>query len=166
MFYTNIFLSIYAWKNKKGKDKNEGFSFGTVSVPPPPCVPEEERDRTETRGPLPVGPQITEHQARAALLAHVADRCCWGTGAAKKMAIAKINYDSAFHVSTNTSNDICLLLFWTKFPLIQYLINSNTEFLIPKQSNKLRLKGYFKTGKNPKHDCVSRPIRPTQKCIA
>ena len=71
----------------------------TVSVPPPEGENEEERDRTETRGPLPSGPQITEHQARAALLAHVADRCCWGSGAAKKMAIAKINYDSAFHVS-------------------------------------------------------------------
>ena len=75
------------------------FSF-LVSIPPPPCLPEEEVTRTETRGPLPCGPQITEHQARAALLAHVADRCCWGTGAAKQMIRAKINYDSAFHVST------------------------------------------------------------------
>lgn len=71
-----------------------------MSVPPPDGDVEEERDRTETRGPLPPPPQITDHQARAALLAHVADRCCWGSGAAKKMAIAKINYDSAFHVST------------------------------------------------------------------
>lgn len=73
--------------------------FPAVSVPPPDGDVEEERDRTETRGPLPPPPQITDHQARAALLAHVADRCCWGSGAAKKMAIAKINYDSAFHVS-------------------------------------------------------------------
>lgn len=70
-----------------------------MSVPPPDGAVEEDRGRTETRGPLPPGPQITDHQARAALLAHVADRCCWGSGAAKKMAIAKINYDSAFHVS-------------------------------------------------------------------
>lgn len=79
---------------------NDHPSFPTVSVPPPDGDVEEERDRTETRGPLPPPPQITDHQARAALLAHVADRCCWGSGAAKKMAIAKINYDSAFHVST------------------------------------------------------------------
>ena len=75
---------------------NIRYLIFTVSVPPPEGENEEERDRTETRGPLPSGPQITEHQARAALLAHVADRCCWGSGAAKKMAIAKINYDSAF----------------------------------------------------------------------
>ncbi|XP_068249691.1 protein SSUH2 homolog [Palaemon carinicauda] len=73
-----------------------------MSVPPPDLGGEEERDRTETRGPLPPGPQITDHQARAALLAHVADRCCWGSGAAKKMAIAKISYDSAFHYELQT----------------------------------------------------------------
>lgn len=81
-------------------------------------MPEEERDRTETRGPLPIGPQITEHQARAALLAHVADRCCWGTGAAKKMAIAKINYDSAFHVSfkiNRTFNELFACLYFYLF---------------------------------------------------
>ncbi|XP_069175879.1 protein SSUH2 homolog isoform X1 [Procambarus clarkii] len=73
-----------------------------MSVPPPNGGVEEDRDRTETRGPLPPGPQITDHQARAALLAHVADRCCWGSGAAKKMAIAKISYDSAFHYELQT----------------------------------------------------------------
>ncbi|XP_042864430.1 protein SSUH2 homolog isoform X3 [Penaeus japonicus] len=80
----------------------EQLSFEAVSVPPPDGDVEEERDRTETRGPLPPPPQITDHQARAALLAHVADRCCWGSGAAKKMAIAKINYDSAFHYELQT----------------------------------------------------------------
>ncbi|XP_042206969.1 protein SSUH2 homolog [Homarus americanus] len=73
-----------------------------ISVPPPNGGVEEDRDRTETRGPLPPGPQITDHQARAALLAHVADRCCWGSGAAKKMSIAKISYDSAFHYELQT----------------------------------------------------------------
>ena len=73
-----------------------------MAVPPPPYVEDEEEEaqQMDGRGPLPSGPQISEQMARQALLTHVADHCCWGAGAAKQMSITKINYDSAFHVST------------------------------------------------------------------
>lgn len=109
-----------------------------VPVPPPPSSEEEETPRVEARGPLPTGPQISEHQARAALLAHVVDRCCWGSGAAKQMAIAKISYDSAFHVSTDDFF-ICIYMYVWISRVIQFsfmfgelnntlgFVSSNTE---------------------------------------
>lgn len=43
-------------------------------------------------------PTISEVEARNALLGLVADHCCWGGSAARKMAIGKILSTSAFHV--------------------------------------------------------------------
>jgi len=42
---------------------------------------------------------ITEEQARDALLAFVAENCCFGKKAAKDMEIKDINPSSAYHVS-------------------------------------------------------------------
>ena len=42
---------------------------------------------------------ITEEQARDALLAFVAENCCYGKGAAKDMDIKDITPSSAYHVS-------------------------------------------------------------------
>jgi hypothetical protein len=47
----------------------------------------------------PTHPQVSEKIARQALLEHVKNRCCYGKGAAKNMAITKLKYSSAFHVS-------------------------------------------------------------------
>jgi len=51
------------------------------------------------RSAQPAHPQVSEKIARQALLEHVKSRCCYGEGAAKNMAITKLKYTSAFHVS-------------------------------------------------------------------
>ena len=75
-------------------------SVCAVCVPPPP--PEatwcEEPSGPPPREPVHVGGEISEQQARAALLCHVTDHCCYGRSAARHMAISKINYTSAHHV--------------------------------------------------------------------
>ena len=53
-------------------------------------------------GPGADGPlqcPLAEHEVRAALVDHVKRRCCYGTGAAKNMAITALNHSSAFQVS-------------------------------------------------------------------
>lgn len=47
-------------------------------------------------------PTISEVEARNALLGLVADHCCWGGSAARKMAIGKILSTSAFHYEIQT----------------------------------------------------------------
>lgn len=44
-------------------------------------------------------PPVSEQQARQALLGLVAERFCWGGGAARSMRITKIISTSAFHVN-------------------------------------------------------------------
>lgn len=72
-----------------------------MSIPPPDISPEPANGEGCNREILPNRPQVTEQQARSALLAQVAEHCCYGKDAAKEMAITKINYSSAFHVSIN-----------------------------------------------------------------
>jgi hypothetical protein len=59
---------------------------------------EPSEKETLDRDILPNCPQVTEQEARTALLSLVAENCCYGRDAAKEMAIVKINYSSAFHV--------------------------------------------------------------------
>jgi hypothetical protein len=47
----------------------------------------------------PAHPKVSEKIARQALLEHVKNRCCYGENAARNMAITKLKYSSAFHVS-------------------------------------------------------------------
>jgi hypothetical protein len=105
-------------------------SFDTVSVPPPAAPPaEEEKPPADGVGGGPgdgpghsndagdgenkasvaaaaVAPQaipsLTQQQARAALLAHVGARCCYGSGAAKQMRITNMDYVPAFHYELQT----------------------------------------------------------------
>jgi hypothetical protein len=106
-------------------------SFDTVSVPPPAAPPPEEEklpadgggDGAASDGPghsndpgvggdnkvsetAAVTPQaipsLTQQQARAALLAHISQRCCYGSGAAKQMRITSMDYVPAFHYELQT----------------------------------------------------------------
>jgi hypothetical protein len=47
----------------------------------------------------PPHPNVSEKVAREALLQHVKNQWCYGDSAAKNMAITKLKYTSAFHVS-------------------------------------------------------------------
>ncbi|XP_043230699.1 protein SSUH2 homolog [Amphibalanus amphitrite] len=81
----------------------ESLGFDAVCVPPPP--PEatwSEPSGPPPRDPVHVGGELSEQQARAALLCHVTDHCCYGRGAARHMNIAKINYSSAHHYELQT----------------------------------------------------------------
>ena len=45
-------------------------------------------------------PQIREEEAREALLAFVAENCCYGKGAAEELSFKDLQHSSAFHVSS------------------------------------------------------------------
>ena len=86
----------------------ESVSFDAVSVPPPadaaPRLDGGDGNRSGAgagaEGPLQC--QLTEQEARAALQEHVKRHCCWGTGAAKNMAITALNHSSAFQYTLET----------------------------------------------------------------
>ncbi|XP_065569031.1 protein SSUH2 homolog isoform X2 [Artemia franciscana] len=69
----------------------------SVCVPPPDTAEESPEGGGTTRAPIATVPPLTEAQARAQLLSFVAEKCCWGRGAAKDMAITKIVTTSAYH---------------------------------------------------------------------
>ncbi|XP_065348432.1 protein SSUH2 homolog isoform X1 [Cloeon dipterum] len=75
----------------------ESVSFDAISVPPPYFEAESPEAEISNRDILPNCPQVTEQDARTALLSLVAQHCCYGKDVAKEMAITKINYSSAFH---------------------------------------------------------------------
>ena len=102
-------------------------SFDTVSVPPPAAPPAEEEkppppdgvdggagdgpghsnDAGESKAAAATVtqqaiPSLTQQQARAALLAHISARCCFGSGAAKQMRITSMDYVPAFHYELQT----------------------------------------------------------------
>ena len=90
--------------------------FETVSIPPPPDIPEEikkeaeegeEADATAPGVTVPSLPQptavtLTDQQARSALLSFVSTHCCYGTGAAKQMRITSMDYVPAHHYELQT----------------------------------------------------------------
>jgi len=95
----------------------EMVGYETVSIPPPPDIPLEikkecdEGDETDKEKPdaeaAPTLPQptvvnLTDQQARSALLSFVATHCCYGTGAAKQMRITSMEYVPAHHYELQT----------------------------------------------------------------
>ena len=90
--------------------------FETVSIPPPPDIPEEfkiepEEDADKTKAepdvktpslPQPAVVTLTDQQARSALLSFVSTHCCYGTGAAKQMRITSMDYVPAHHYELQT----------------------------------------------------------------
>ncbi|XP_022254618.1 protein SSUH2 homolog isoform X2 [Limulus polyphemus] len=86
-------------------DKVSGYeyvSFEVVEVPPPVAFFDENGENEPERAPPPSSPQLTEQEARQALLKHVTTRCCYGKGAARDMAITKIDHSCAFHYTLET----------------------------------------------------------------
>jgi hypothetical protein len=83
------------------EEKRNGVPSFSVSVPPPPSSSDTGMwwEDCSNRSAQPAHPQVSEKIARQALLEHVKSRCCYGEGAAKNMAITKLKYTSAFHVS-------------------------------------------------------------------
>jgi hypothetical protein len=49
-----------------------------------------------------IEPKLTEAQARAALLSHIASHCCYGKAAATNMSIKKMEYLPAYHYELQT----------------------------------------------------------------
>ncbi|XP_064472971.1 protein SSUH2 homolog isoform X1 [Ornithodoros turicata] len=86
-------------------DKVGGYeeaSFDAVDVPPPYDTTTPEPDQGPKREPLPSTPQVTEQEARQALIKRVSAECCYGKACAKDMAITKIEHTSAFHYTLET----------------------------------------------------------------
>lgn len=79
----------------------ETISFNSVSVPPPPSPSVREMwwEDSLNHSVQPPHPNVSEKIAREALLQHVKNHWCYGESAAKNMAITKLKYSSAFHVS-------------------------------------------------------------------
>lgn len=73
----------------------------SVSVPPPPSPSVREMwwEDSLNHSVQPPHPNVSEKIARQALLQHVKKHWCYGESAAKNMAITKLKYSSAFHVS-------------------------------------------------------------------
>ncbi|CAG2165515.1 unnamed protein product, partial [Oppiella nova] len=68
-----------------------------VDIPPPPLPLIPPPDDEETTRSLPSSTEISESEARQALIKHIANRCCYGKGVAKDMSIIKIEHMCAFH---------------------------------------------------------------------
>ncbi|KAJ1525660.1 hypothetical protein ONE63_008878 [Megalurothrips usitatus] len=103
----------------------ESVSFDAVNVPPPddppPRSPEDVAGPSGTSGggddesgggsggggggsggAVRWGSPLAEHEARAALLEYVKRRCCYGTSAAKGMAITALDHASALQYTLET----------------------------------------------------------------
>lgn len=84
----------------------------SVSVPPPKPLPSSREMWWEdvlNHSSQPAHPRVSEKMARQALLEHVKNHWCYGEGAAKNMAITKLKYSSAFHVSDSLYISLSLL---------------------------------------------------------
>jgi hypothetical protein len=92
----------------------EMVGYETVSIPPPPDNPpeikeeaeEDEKDKADAEAtpslPQPAVVNLTDQQARSALLSFVSAHCCYGTGAAKQMRITSLEYVPAHHYELQT----------------------------------------------------------------
>ena len=86
--------------------------YETVPIPPPPELPPEpkvegeEGEKGEEEAapslPQPAVVNLTDQQARSALLSFVSSHCCYGTGAAKQMRITSMEYVPAHHYELQT----------------------------------------------------------------
>ena len=86
--------------------------YETVPIPPPPELPPEpkvegeEGEKGEADAapslPQPAVVNLTDQQARSALLSFVSSHCCYGTGAAKQMRITSMEYVPAHHYELQT----------------------------------------------------------------
>lgn len=79
----------------------ESVSFGTEYLPPPPAYEPPAQQQTPEQI-FQQATAISEDQARDALLAFVAENCCYGKKAAKDMDIKDIAQSSAYHYHLNS----------------------------------------------------------------
>ncbi|KAG8184818.1 hypothetical protein JTE90_004916 [Oedothorax gibbosus] len=86
-------------------DKVRGYesaSFEAIAIPPPLLTSPQKPEGENPRSPLPSIPHLTEKQARDALIKQISSHCCYGTGAARDMAITEIKHSLAFHYTLET----------------------------------------------------------------
>ncbi|XP_052781226.1 protein SSUH2 homolog isoform X2 [Mya arenaria] len=84
-------------------DEVAGYSnigFDGAMAPPPSyeAATREPPQRAEIQGL----PQIDETEARNALLQHVSEHCCYGSGAAQSLRFTDLQHSSAFHYTLET----------------------------------------------------------------
>ncbi|WAR26710.1 SSUH2-like protein [Mya arenaria] len=77
---------------------NMGFDG---AVAPPPSYEAATRVPPQ-RGEVQGLPQIDENEARNALLQHVSEHCCYGSGAAQSLRFTDLQHYSAFHYTLET----------------------------------------------------------------
>ncbi|WAR26498.1 SSUH2-like protein [Mya arenaria] len=77
---------------------NMGFDGSRV---PPPSYEAATRQPTQ-RAEIQGLPQIDEIEARNALLQHVSEHCCYGSGAAQSLRFTDLKHSSAFHYTLET----------------------------------------------------------------
>ncbi|CAG2101339.1 unnamed protein product, partial [Medioppia subpectinata] len=70
-----------------------------VDIPPPSLPPLLRPEDEETTRSLPSSTEISESEARQALVKYISTRCCYGKGVAKDMSIIKIEHMCAFHLT-------------------------------------------------------------------
>lgn len=78
---------------------NIGFD-GAMAAPP--SYEEATRPAPPQRDEISGLPRIDEHEAREALLHHVAENCCYGKGAAQELRFTDLQHSSAFHYTLET----------------------------------------------------------------
>ncbi|XP_062522491.1 protein SSUH2 homolog [Corticium candelabrum] len=79
----------------------EAVSFNEGSAIPPPSYAEAVTPQAAPTMNTAV-PRVTEEQARAALLDHVSQNCCYGKSAAQDLVFTSIEPSSAFHYTLET----------------------------------------------------------------
>ncbi|GFY40885.1 protein SSUH2 homolog, partial [Trichonephila inaurata madagascariensis] len=73
-----------------------------IAIPPPLDTTLKKSESEIQRSPLPSIPHLTEKEVRDALIKEVSTHCCYGTGAARDMAITEIKHSIAFHYTLET----------------------------------------------------------------
>ncbi|KAF6019655.1 hypothetical protein EB796_022018 [Bugula neritina] len=76
-----------------------GFQAGEFLPPPPPPSYESDAPPLMEFG---TAASITDEEARAAMLEHVSQHCCYGKGAAEQMTITNITPSNALHYTLET----------------------------------------------------------------
>lgn len=80
----------------------ENITFDSVPLPPPSYENSNLGQPSPERSDVASIPAMTEEQVRAALLDHVSEHCCYGSGPAKTMVIREVLMNSAFHYTLET----------------------------------------------------------------
>lgn len=152
----------------------ESVGFGTDYLPPPPPYEPPKQQQTPEQI-FQQATAISEDQARDALLAFVAENCCYGKKAAKDMDIKDIAPSSAYHYNL-TSFCESRSSAWKHEPYRGQMIDGPQNgqapqpWSIPAQPNQLftpqvvNIEVPHTASVKPCHDCMASGYKRCYKC--